>query len=93
MNTFSYEKNRVINGICEWCGILATMCEHYAGGKQSLPMDEKRRLEISQKVKDVPKAVTGVEIPPLTEEEQRQVPKPPLEPEVVTDPIEPANKV
>ena len=40
---FSYQTNRIINGICEYCGIKADACEHYKDG-QGKPLDEKEKL-------------------------------------------------
>lgn len=41
---FSYQTNRVINGICEYCGIPASSCEHYKNGTPQ-PLDEVTKLE------------------------------------------------
>jgi hypothetical protein len=63
MAVFSYQTNRVINGICEWCGIKAKECQHYK--EHSLPVDEAKRLETG-----MPKPTKNVSVPPLTEEEK-----------------------
>jgi hypothetical protein len=41
---FNYSINKIVNGKCEWCGTLATECEHYKNG-QNKPLDEQVRLE------------------------------------------------
>lgn len=43
---FNPATNKIINGICEYCGILADVCEHYAG-KSNRPLDEKEKLALS----------------------------------------------
>jgi len=40
---FNYATNRIIAGICEYCGIKAIECEHYKNGQQK-PLDEKDKL-------------------------------------------------
>ena len=43
MGQFNYATNRIMNGICEWCGIKASECEHYKNG-QSKPLDYADKL-------------------------------------------------
>lgn len=43
---FNYATNKIINGICEYCGIKADVCEHYAGNANR-PLDEKDKLAMS----------------------------------------------
>lgn len=88
MAQFNYKTNRIINGICEWCGVKADNCGHYKDG-QSRPLDEAKRL-----VNGFPPAsAKSVDIPPLTKDEQRVVPKPEVkldeEEKVVATPVSP----
>lgn len=62
---FSYQTNRIINGICEYCGIPATSCEHYKNGEQK-PLDETTKLEISTGAPIYKNAF----VPPLDESEK-----------------------
>ncbi len=62
---FSYQTNRIINGICEYCGIPATSCEHYKNGEQK-PLDEITKLEISTGAPIYKNAF----VPPLDESEK-----------------------
>ena len=62
---FNPNTNRIINGICEYCGIPASTCEHYKDG-QSKPLDETKRLEIAE---TAPR-MTAVPIEPLKAEEK-----------------------
>lgn len=55
---------RIINEICEFCGIKADVCPHYAG--KSKPMDEKERLALSEGAPAMPK----IHIEPLKPEEK-----------------------
>lgn len=65
MSTFNLATNKIINGICEWCGIKATECEHYKTNPK--PLDETKKLELSEN--PVPKTPTAP-VMPLTETEK-----------------------
>lgn len=63
---FNYKTNRVLCGICEFCGIEATTCEHYKDGKAELPTDETVKAVISEQAPSFP----SIPVPPLTESEK-----------------------
>lgn len=62
---FSYSTNRIIGGICEYCGIKATECEHYKDGK-SKPLDYKEALTLPGNVP----VYKNIAVEPLKEEEK-----------------------
>lgn len=65
---FNPTTNRIINGICEFCGITAETCEHYSAG-QLRPLEEGLKLERSPKAPPV-QNVPVMPVSPLTEEEK-----------------------
>jgi hypothetical protein len=65
MAVFNHATNRVLNGICEWCGTTASGCLHYKD--HSLPMDELAKLESPG---FMPKLPVFAPVMPLTEEEK-----------------------
>lgn len=62
---FSYQTNRIINSICEFCGIKSDICEHYKDG-QPKPIDELEKLRISVTAPPAPKQFS---VPPLSDKE------------------------
>lgn len=62
---FNRATNRIINGICEYCGVPAAGCEHYRDGAQQ-PLDEKERLAKSETAP----AMRSISVEPLKEEEK-----------------------
>lgn len=61
---FNPKTNRIINGICEYCGVSANICPHYSN--QVKPMDEVDRLKISETAPRMP----SIAVEPLKAEEQ-----------------------
>lgn len=70
MPAFSYQRNRIINGICEYCGVPAINCEHYKNGAQQ-PLDEQTKLQMSEGAP----AKIEVFVEPLTEAEIAKIPQ------------------
>lgn len=64
MADFNPQTNRVIAGICEFCGTKAAECPHYKGNP--LPTDELKKLENPA---FMPKPPVFAVVPPLTQEE------------------------
>ena len=69
MSVFDYKKNRIFNGVCEWCGIKAVECPHYKHDPKLLPLDEVEREAKSPNAPPEPKKIY---VPPLTEEEKSE---------------------
>jgi hypothetical protein len=70
--TFNYKTNRILAGICEFCGIKAIDCTHYK--EKPMPMDELKKLEAMEDANKVIAYTTPKNTPPpvlpLTEEEK-----------------------
>lgn len=61
---FNPNRNRVINGICEYCGVKADSCGHY--NDRPKPLDEKERLALSETAPAMP----HVAVEPLKDHEK-----------------------
>lgn len=61
---FNRKTNRIIGGICEYCGIPASSCPHYQ--EAPMPVDEKVRLSLNDNAPSFPK----ISVEPLREEEK-----------------------
>lgn len=61
---FNPKTNRIINGVCEYCGVSANLCPHYSN--QPKPMDEVDRLKISENAPRMP----SIAVEPLKAEEK-----------------------
>jgi len=64
MAQFNPQTNRVINGICEYCGIKADNCEHYKNSAK--PLDVKDQLALSEGAPAMP----SIHVEPLTDTEK-----------------------
>lgn len=59
---------KIINGICEFCGVPANNCQHFKDKPK--PMDVKEILAMSDHPYDPNITFPKVAIPPLTEQEK-----------------------
>lgn len=65
---FNPATNKIINGVCEFCGVLADTCVHYSKGG-ARPVEELDKMAASPNPLPPPK-VAALPVEPLREEEK-----------------------